>query len=149
MIESVYYNTDTVARNAVLQPFHIDTSSPTPIWSQIEDAVRRLVASGALEAGEAVPSVRDCATRLKVNPATVAKAYQRLVEGGVLEMRRGAGTFVSATATGASRASRQCELREAAARFAAVALPLGASLGEASDALAATWKDLTRKGGSR
>jgi GntR family transcriptional regulator len=133
----------------VLQPFHIDTSSPTPIWSQIEEVVRRLVASGALEAGEAVPSVRECATRLKVNPATVARAYQRLVEAGVLEMRRGAGTFVSATATSASKASRLRELREAAARFAAVALPLGATLEEASEALAATWRDLTRKGGAR
>lgn len=133
----------------MLQPFHIDTSSPTPIWSQIEDAVRRLVASGALEPGEALPSVRECATRLKINPATVAKAYQRLVDAGVLEMRRGAGTFVSSTAAGADRASRQRELRDAAARYAAVALPLGASLEDASSALASTWRDLTRRGGTR
>ena len=133
----------------MLHPFHIDTSSPTPIWSQIEDAVRRLVASGALEAGDALPSVRDCATRLKINPATVAKAYQRLVDAGVLEVRRGAGTFVSPDAPGGSKAERQRELRESAARYAAVALPLGASLQEASDALAVTWRDLTRKGGVR
>jgi GntR family transcriptional regulator len=133
----------------VLQPFHIDTSSPTPIWSQIEDAVRRLVASGGLEAGRPVPSVRECATRLRVNPATVSKAYQRLVDSGVLEMRRGAGTFVSAAAPGGSKAQRLRELREAAARYASVALPLGAGLDEAQQALAGVWKDLTRKGVAR
>ena len=133
----------------MLQHFHIDTSSPTPIWSQIEAAVRRLVASGALAAGDAVPSVRDCATRLKINPATVAKGYQHLVDAGVLEMRRGAGTFVSAAAPESSRAERQRELKEAAARYAAVALPLGASLDDAQAAFAAVWKDLTRKGGPR
>jgi GntR family transcriptional regulator len=133
----------------VLRPSHVDASSPTPIWSQIEDAVRRLVASGALPAGEALPSVRECAVRLKVNPATVAKAYQRLVDAGILEMRRGAGTFVSLSAPGLSKAERQRELRDAAARVAAVALPLGASLDEAQQALAAVWKELTRKGGTR
>jgi GntR family transcriptional regulator len=133
----------------VLHPSHVDTSSPTPIWSQIEEAVRRLVATGALAAGEALPSVRDCAVRLKVNPATVAKAYQRLVEAGVLEMRRGAGTFVSLDAPVLSKTERQRELRDAATRFAAVALPLGASLDEAQHALSAMWKDLAKKDGTR
>ena len=133
----------------MLQPAHIDTSSPTPIWSQIEDAVRRLVASGAMTPGDAVLSVRDCATRLKVNPATVAKAYQRLVDAGVLEMRRGAGTFVAATATASSKAERQRELRDAAVRYASVAIPLGASLDEARQGLAVAWKELTGKGVTR
>jgi GntR family transcriptional regulator len=52
----------------------IDPSDATPIWSQIEEGLRRLVASGALGPGAVVPSVRDLARELRVNPATVAKA---------------------------------------------------------------------------
>lgn len=72
----------------------VDPSDSTPIWSQIEEGVRRLVASGALAAGAAVPSVRELARELRVNPATVAKAYQRLCEAELLVVRRGEGTFV-------------------------------------------------------
>ena len=66
-----------------------------PVWKQIEDGVRRLVAMGALRAGGPVPSVRELARDLRVNPMTVSKAYQRLSEAGLLEVRRGEGTFVS------------------------------------------------------
>ena len=69
--------------------------APAPIWSQIEEGVRHLVASGALRPGDAVPSVRDLARELRINPNTVAKAYQRLVDAGILETRRGEGTFVA------------------------------------------------------
>ncbi len=67
----------------------IDPSDPRPIWRQIEEAVRYLVASGALPSGESVPSVRDLVKDLQVNPATVFKAYQRLTDQGVLVVRRG------------------------------------------------------------
>jgi DNA-binding transcriptional regulator YhcF (GntR family) len=66
----------------------IDPADPRPIWRQIEESVRHLVASGALVAGAPVPSVRDLARDLQVNPATVSKAYQRLTDAGV---RRGSG----------------------------------------------------------
>ena len=121
----------------------IDPSSAVPIWSQIDDAVRRLVASGALRPGDAVPSVRQCATDLRINPATVAKAYQRLVDAGVLEMRRGDGTYVADRPPTLSRAERTRELSEAAGRFATVALPLGVTLEQCIDTLRATWADLT------
>ena len=69
---------------------------PTPIWSQIEESVRYLVAAGLLAPGAALPSVRDLARAERINPNTVAKAYQRLAEEGVVETRRGEGTFVAA-----------------------------------------------------
>ena len=53
----------------------VDTRSPEPLWSQIESGVRRLVASRALPPGTPLPSVRDLARELRINPATVAKAY--------------------------------------------------------------------------
>lgn len=122
----------------------IDPSSPVPIWSQIEDAVRRLVTSGGWAPGDAVPSVRQCATDLRINPATVAKAYQRLVDAGVLEMRRGDGTYVADRPPVATRSQRARELAEAAERFVTLALQLGASQDQAIDAVRTAWTDMAR-----
>jgi GntR family transcriptional regulator len=118
----------------------IDPSDPTPIWSQIEDGVRRLVASGALKPGTAVPSVRDLARELRINPATVAKAYQRLADAGVLEVRRGSGTYVADSPPSLPRAERAKQLREAATRYASLAVTLGVSRDEAAEALESAWQ---------
>ncbi len=67
----------------------ISTADAAPIWRQIEERVRRLVQAGTLAPGCPVPSVRDLARTLRINPATVAKAYQRLTDAGVLQVRRG------------------------------------------------------------
>src|SRR5947209_2867682 len=67
---------------AVEKTLRIDPQDPRPIWRQIEETVRHLVASGSLAAGTGVPSVRDLARELQVNPATVSKAYQRLTDAG-------------------------------------------------------------------
>ena len=117
----------------------IDPSDPTPIWSQIDEGVRRLVASGSLAPGAAVPSVRDLARELRVNPATVAKAYQRLTEAGVLTVRRGDGTYVADKPPSMSKAERARLLREAAARYASLAATLGVSVEEAAGAVEAAW----------
>ena len=122
----------------------IDPSSAVPIWSQIEEAVRRLVSAGALRPGDAVPSVRECATDLRVNPATVSRAYQRLGDAGVLEVRRGDGTYVAERPPTMTRAERARDLRAAAARLATVALPMGASLDDTVEALRAAWAELAR-----
>jgi GntR family transcriptional regulator len=118
----------------------IDPSSATPIWSQIEEGVRHLVASGALKPGAAVPSVRDLARDLRINPATVGKAYQRLTEAGILIVRRGDGTYVADAPPVMSRAERARILREAAGRFADLASTLGVTQADAEDALRAAWK---------
>ena len=72
----------------------IDPRSPTPLYEQIAARVRVAVASGDLEAGQALPSVRALARDLRVNPATVVQAYRDLAADGFVEMRRGQGTFV-------------------------------------------------------
>src|SRR2546430_7970230 len=101
--------------NGLLQ---VDATDSTPIWRQIEDGVRRLVASGALAPGELVASVRDLARELRVNPATVAKAYHRLAESGVLTMKRWEGTYVAELPPTLSRAVQKHLLRDAAMRYA-------------------------------
>lgn len=127
----------------------VDPAEAAPLWRQIEEGVRRLVASGGLGAGALMPSVRDLARELGVNPNTVVKAYQRLVDGGVLAVRRGDGTYVAASPPGFSAAERGALLREGALRFASTAMTTGADLPEASTCLAAAWKTLkpARKGG--
>ena len=127
----------------------VDPASPLPLWSQIEQGVGRLVASGALAPSRPVPSVRDLARELRVNPATVAKAYQRLVEAGVLEVRRGEGTFVSARPPALPRGERGRQLRDAAGRFAVSAHALGADHDEALTAVKDELRRLGADGGKR
>jgi GntR family transcriptional regulator len=119
----------------------IDPSDAAPIWRQIEDGVRRLVASGVLDSGAAVPSVRDLARELKVNPATVSKAYQRLTAAGVLEVRRGEGTFVARRRQELVAAERQALVDDEARRFAEAATDLGCSKQESFEALMRAWTD--------
>ena len=127
----------------------IDPSDATPIWSQIEEGLRRMVAAGALRPGAPVPSVRDLARDLRINPATVAKAYQRLTDAGILMVRRGDGTYVADAPPPTTRAERTRTLREAATRYASLAATLGVTTEEAAVALAAAWRSLDQKKGAR
>ena len=129
----------------------VDTTLAVPIWSQIEEAVRHLVASGALRPGDLLPSVRDLAREQRINPNTVAKAYQRLAEAGVLETRRGEGTFVAAAPPALPAGEKDRVLREAASRYASLAATLGATRPEALAALQHAWPEggPVAKGGRR
>ncbi|HQQ77524.1 MAG TPA: GntR family transcriptional regulator [Thermoanaerobaculia bacterium] len=109
----------------------VDPTDAVPLWKQIEENVRRLVASGALKPGAAVPSVRDLARELSINPATVAKGYQRLVDAGILAVKRGEGTFVAEKPPAISRGDRDKELEGGALRYASLAVTLSASNEEA------------------
>ena len=113
----------------------VDPRDAVPIWRQIEEGMRRLVASGALAPGATVPSVRDLARDLPVNPATVVRAYQRLVEAGLFAVRRGEGTFVAEAPPSLPRPERARALAEGALRYASTAVTVGASREEASRAL--------------
>jgi GntR family transcriptional regulator len=119
---------------------NVDPSDATPIWSQIEEGIRRLVASGAWKPGAPVPSVRELASELRVNPATVAKGYQRLADDGILTVRRGDGTYVADAPPPMSKGERSRILREGALRYASLAATLGLSEEDAAEALHAAWK---------
>jgi GntR family transcriptional regulator len=73
----------------------IHPNSPLPIFEQIIQQVRAGVARGRLKPGDQIPTVRELATDLLVNPNTVAKAYQIMEQNGILATRRGAGTFIA------------------------------------------------------
>jgi len=74
---------------------HLSSSDGVPIYRQIVNQVKYLVASGRLVPGERLPPVRKLAEQLVVNPNTVARAYRELESEGVVTARRGAGAFVS------------------------------------------------------
>ncbi len=124
----------------------IDPADAAPIWRQIEERVRRLVHAGTLPPGTAVPSVRDLARALRINPATAAKAYQRLTDAGLLEVRRGEGTFVAKAPPPLAASERERTLRDGAQRYAATALAVGATQAEATRELHAALASLSQAG---
>ena len=74
----------------------IDSRDPTPIYAQLERALRAAIATGRIRVGDQLPTVRQLAVDLRVNANTVARFYGELERAGVLETRRGVGSFVSA-----------------------------------------------------
>jgi GntR family transcriptional regulator len=76
----------------------IDTRDRTPIYAQLERALRAAVATGRLQPGDQLPTVRQLAVDLSVNANTVARVYAELERAGVIETRRGVGSFVCGTA---------------------------------------------------
>ena len=73
-------------------------SSGVPIYLQVMEQVKHAIETGALRAGEQLPAMRPLAEQLVINPNTVAKAYRELEHEGVIELRHGAGAFVSGNA---------------------------------------------------
>lgn len=121
---------------------HINPGDAVPIWRQIEEGVRRLVATGALGPGDSVPSVRELARQFRINPATVAKAYQRLTADGLLLIRRGEGTFVADRPPEMADAERREVLHQGALRYASLALTSGTARKPAVKVLNNAWDEL-------
>jgi GntR family transcriptional regulator len=82
---------------------HINSSEGVPIYVQIVNQVKHLVASGRLTSGEEIPAIRVLAEQLVVNPNTVARAYLELERAGVVTKRHGSGTYVAELASPLSR----------------------------------------------
>jgi GntR family transcriptional regulator len=75
----------------------IDSRDATPIYAQLERALRAGIATGRLQPGSQLPTVRQLAVDLRINANTVARVYAELERAGVIETRRGVGSFISAT----------------------------------------------------
>ena len=110
--------------------FHIDTNYPTPLYAQLERSIRFAIATDKLRVGEQLPTVRQLAVDLRINANTVAKVYTELERAGIVETRRGVGTFVNARPAEASlsRRDREKQLRELADHFIAETGTRGFSL---------------------
>jgi GntR family transcriptional regulator len=98
--------------------FQVDAKHPTPLYAQLERSIRFAIATGKLSIGDQLPTVRQLAVELRINANTVAKVYAELERSGVVETRRGVGTFVIARpAEAASRKDRDRHLRELTDHF--------------------------------
>jgi len=75
----------------------VDPRDATPIYAQLERGLRAAIATGRIEPGDQLPTVRQLAVDLRVNANTVARVYAELERGGVIETRRGVGSFVTAS----------------------------------------------------
>ena len=123
----------------------LDSRDATPIYAQLDRALRAAIASGRLTMGDQLPTVRQMAVDLRVNANTVARVYADLERAGVLETRRGVGSFVRASATEARPAGEhQRRLRALATRVAADAAAHGFTIREVIQQL-----DALRKEGDR
>ena len=109
--------------------FQVDANHPTPLYAQLERSIRFAIATGKLRIGDQLPTVRQLAVDLRINANTVAKVYAELERAGVLQTRRGVGTFVSARPNeAASRRDRERHLRELTEHFIAETQTRGFSI---------------------
>ena len=92
--------------------FTVQPASPEPIYRQIVEQLRRLIAGGQLAAGDPLPSVRDVAGFHAINPMTVSRAYGLAESEGLLERQRGKGMVVASTRRGSQSESQRLNLLE-------------------------------------
>ena len=111
----------------------LDLRSGVPVYRQIIDQVRAGIGAGTLSAGDQLPTVRQLAVDLAINPNTVLRAYRELELGGTLETHQGTGTFISPQKTTKNNAERERQLTQLATEFAARAGAAGFSLEELLD----------------
>lgn len=97
---------------------HVNSSSGLPLYLQIESQLKHAVAAGAVKQGDALPSVRKMASDLRINPNTVARAYQNLERDGVIRTVPGGGTYVADNVPGLLKTEKLKRLRPLAMQVA-------------------------------
>ena len=102
----------------------VDPKSSVPLYVQVKEQMRMAVATGALRVGDQLPTVRELAARVLINPNTVARAYRELQAEGLLTSRQGSGTFVADGAEMIGQEEARRRVAEALQRVAATAASL-------------------------
>ena len=125
--------------------FHLDLQSGVPVYRQIIDQVRGAIASGSLVMGDQLPTVRQLAVDLAINPNTVVRAYKELELTGQLETHQGTGTFISEQKSPGNRAERQRQLN----RIVADAVARAGAAGFTIDQLAEQLRNWPQKPASK
>lgn len=115
--------------------FAIDLHTGVPVYRQLIDQVRGGIAAGSLTSGDQLPTVRQLAVDLEINPNTVMRAYRELELGGLLETHQGTGTFISNKKLEKKSAERERQLGQMVSDFAARAGAAGFTLEELIDRL--------------
>ncbi len=115
--------------------FRLDNASGVPFYRQIIEQVLLAVADGRLQAGAQLPTVRQLAVDLSVNPNTVAKAYREMEIRGIVQTQQGTGTFVATRRADRRGSERKRVLEGLLDRFVSLASASGFSIIELSEAL--------------
>ena len=118
------------SKNGVGFEFALDLHTGVPVYRQLIDQVRGGIASGSLNAGNQLPTVRQLAVDLEINPNTVMRAYRELELGGLLETHQGTGTFISDRKPEKKTGERERQLGQMAGEFAARAGAAGFTVEE-------------------
>ena len=124
----------------------LEKASGIPITRQITDQVRTLCATGALQAGDQLPSVRQLAHELAVNQNTILRVYERLEQEGWIERRHGSGSYVAGKGSAKSLSQEKAALRLEADRLARHAGALGMGLGEIREMVSKAFRDMETHG---
>src|SRR5688500_18446924 len=122
---------------------HIDPHSGLPVYRQMIDQIKYYVASGTLKPGQQLPSVRELAQRLSINPTTVVKAYTELQHEEVIDIRHGKGAFVAERSLNATEFEKDKVVRRLARQLAVESQQMGASYDLVEGILEEEWKQLT------
>jgi GntR family transcriptional regulator len=123
----------------------LDLQSGVPVYRQIIDQVRGGIASGVLAVGDQLPTVRQLAVDLAINPNTVARAYRELELGGLLETHQGTGTFISTQKLRGGEAERQRQLAQIVGECMARAGAAGFTVEDLIDQLHQLVREPTRR----
>src|SRR5690242_8824149 len=124
-----------MTRAAAQFGFRLDARSGVPVYRQLIDQVQGALATGALRPGDQLPTVRQVAVDLAVNPNTVLRAYRELEIRGVLDTQQGTGTFIASRPAKQDQAERDRQMDQIVGEFVARAGAAGFSLRELIDNL--------------
>lgn len=124
-----------MGRNGSPLRFAIDLHSGMPVYRQLIDQVRSGVASGSLTAGDQLPTVRQLAVDLAINPNTVMRAYREMEIRGILDTQQGTGTFIADRPAEGGSAQREKQLTQLVTEFVSRAGAAGMTVDELIDAL--------------
>jgi GntR family transcriptional regulator len=125
--------------------FTLDLQSGVPVYRQIIDQVQAGVATGALGPGHQLPTVRQVAVDLAINPNTVLRAYRELEIRGVLETQQGTGTFISHRQLRTDDSERERQLEQLVSDFVARAGAGGFTLQDVAEVLFDRYPNLVRR----
>jgi GntR family transcriptional regulator len=125
--------------------FRLDLHTGVPVYRQIIDQVRGAIASGSLTPGFQLPTVRQLAVDLAINPNTVVRAYRELELGGLLETHQGTGTFISSQKIKRGDAERERQLSQIVADSVARAGAAGFTVEDLIEQLRGMVSESTRR----
>jgi GntR family transcriptional regulator len=128
--------------------FRLDTHSGVPVYRQLIDQVQAAMATGALQVGDQLPTIRLVAVELSINPNTVTRAYREMEIRGLVDSQQGMGTFIANRQIDTSRKEQNRQLAQLVAEFVSRAGSIGCTVGDLMEALQQIGPDGQQKRGS-